>query len=95
MVMQSLFGEEVHPGGGARGRFDATYEEVLHLVTQAGYAHAYPKVFGERHGTAIAKAMDRARGGHFVKVPKRYPKDAWFTYDDRTCDYGCRIPPPR
>ena len=20
----------------------------------------------------------------------RYPKDAWFTYDDRSCDYGCQ-----
>jgi hypothetical protein len=23
-------------------------------------------------------------------VPRRYPKGAWFTYDDRTCDYGCQ-----
>jgi hypothetical protein len=23
-------------------------------------------------------------------VPRQYPKGAWFTYDDRTCDYGCQ-----
>ena len=42
-------------------------------------------------GTTIAKAMDKARGGHFRSVPDRYPDGAWYTYDDRTCDYGCQI----
>ena len=23
-------------------------------------------------------------------MPRRYPKEAWFTYDDRSCDYGCQ-----
>ena len=89
--LQGLFGEETHPGGAARGRFDATLEEVLHSITQFGYAEAYPEVFGERPGSTIARAMDRARGGHFRRVPRQYPADAWYTYDDRTCDYGCQI----
>ena len=91
MIVVALFGEETRPGGSANGVFDATYEEVLHLITSAGYAHVYPRVFGERKGTQIAKAMDKARGGHFNKVPRAYPQKAWYTYYDRTCDYRCQI----
>ena len=91
MVLVGLFGEETHPGGADDGVFDATYEEVLHLITSDGYAHAYPRVFGEKRGTEIANAMDKARGGHFNKVPRTYPKKAWYTYYDRTCDYRCQI----
>ena len=84
---QGQFATETNPGG---DRFDATLEEVLHLITHVGYANAYPKVFGERPGTELAKCLDRARGGHFRRVPRRYPEGAWFTYDDRSCDYGCQ-----
>ncbi|MBF0187443.1 MAG: hypothetical protein HQL50_05915 [Magnetococcales bacterium] len=89
--MQPVLLDDIHPGGAARGEFDATLEEVLHLITQAGYAYAYPTLFGERPGTAIAKAMDRARGGYFATVPSRYPRNAWYSYDDRTCEYNCMI----
>ena len=78
--------EETLPGG---GRFDATIEEVLHLVSM-GYVEAYPTVYGPRNGTRLAECLDRARGGHFSRVPRSYPEGAWFTYDDRTCDYGCQ-----
>ena len=84
---QGQFATETNPGG---KQFDATLEEVLHLITHEGYANAYPKIFGERPGTELAKCLDRARGGHFKRVPRRYPKGAWFTYDDRSCDYGCQ-----
>ncbi|MEM7475358.1 MAG: hypothetical protein AAF483_10235 [Planctomycetota bacterium] len=90
MVLQDLYGEETHPGGAKEGVFDASYEEVLHLITHAGYASAYPKVFGERPGTSLCNAMDKARGGRFLKVPRRYPKNAWYSYDDETCGYGCQ-----
>lgn len=69
----------------------AYLEESLHLITQGGYAGAYRKVFGERKGTKLAKAMDKARGGYFKKVPKNYPKKAWYHYDDKTCGYACQI----
>ena len=52
-----LFNDEIFPEGSRKGRRDATIEEVLHLVTQTGYAYAYPKQFGEKKGTTIAKAM--------------------------------------
>ena len=84
---QGQFATETNPGG---DEFDASLEEVLHLITHEGYAHTYPAVFGEKPGTVLAKCLDRARGGHFRRVPRRYPKDAWFTYDDRSCDYGCQ-----
>lgn len=90
MVLQSLWGEETHPAGAARGVFDASLEEVLHLITHGGYAHAYPDHFGEKPGTKLANAMDKARGGQFKRVPRKYPKEAWYSYDDRTCSYGCQ-----
>lgn len=91
MALQDLYGEETQPGGSTERGFDATLEEVLHLITSAGYADAYPDIFGEKSGTAIARAMDIARGGHFEQVPRRYPQNAWYTYYDETCDYGCQI----
>ncbi|MEC9350459.1 MAG: hypothetical protein VX387_12090, partial [Planctomycetota bacterium] len=63
--------QETNPG---RGRFDASLEEVLHLITQHGYGNAYPEVFGDRKGTELAKCLDKARGGHFTRVPRRYPR---------------------
>ena len=91
MRLQDLYGEETHPNGASEGRFDAALEEILHLITSAGYAGVYPNVFAEKPNTAVAKAMDIARGGHFRQVPRSYPDGAWFTYYDRTCDYGCQI----
>ena len=91
MTILGLYAEETHPRGASRGVFDAAYEEILHLITSAGYANAYPDIFGEKPDTAIAQAMDQARGGHFRRVPRKYPDSAWFTYDDRSCDYDCQI----
>ena len=91
MTLQGLFGEETRPGGASRGEFDASLEEVLHLVGDAGYGEVYPAVFGRGPETALARAMDIARGGHFDRVPRKYPAGAWYTYDDRTCRYRCQM----
>jgi hypothetical protein len=91
LALQPCYGEEIVPNGAARGEFDASLEEILHLITNTGYAHAYPEIFGEERGTAIADAMDEARGGYFEDVPNSYPDGAWYTYDDQTCDYACMI----
>ena len=93
-TVQDLHAVEIHPDGlpySSTGNFDATLEEVLHLITQHGFAQAYPDVFGEQVGSEIAAAMDTARGGQFETVPDSYPSEAWYTYDDRSCDYGCQI----
>ena len=82
--LQGQFQSETLP----KGEFDATLEEVLHLVTM-GYAETYPRIFGTLPGTALSECLDRARGGHFSRVPRKYPEEAWFHYDDRSCEYGC------
>ena len=69
----------------------AYIEEILHLVTQVGYANAYPEVFGEFKGSRISKAMDVARGGFFKITPKVYPDNSWYHYYDKSCNYSCMI----
>lgn len=88
---QDLYASEIRPNGALEGMFDGSYEEILHLITQHGYAKVYPEVFGEKAGSQIANIMDKARGGHFKKVPKKYPENAWYTYYDSTADYGTMI----
>jgi hypothetical protein len=89
MVLQDLYGAETHPGFTGSGNFDASLEEVLHLMTHGGYAHAYPEAFAETPGSRLTDAMDVARGGHFEAIPSSYPPEAWYHYDDDTCDYAC------
>ena len=90
--LQGLWNDETIPSFNkdkVNVRFDATLEEVLHLITHEGYAEVYPDIWGESKGSAIANAMDKARGGYFVSPPPQYPTGAWYSYDDETCDYGC------
>lgn len=91
---QDLGNDETHPSfvaNGKTGQFDASLEEVLHIITHAGYAQVYPDVFGEQAATQISDAMDIARGGQFTSIPNPYPADAWYTYDDATCEYNCMV----
>ncbi|PCJ59787.1 MAG: hypothetical protein COA79_10305 [Planctomycetota bacterium] len=85
---QLLLEDETRPAGSSSAGFDATLEEVLHLITHLGYANAYPTIFGES-SSSLTVAMDVARGGHFT-IPNQYPSSAWYTYDDTTCDYSCQ-----
>ena len=96
---QGLFGTETNPSVG----FDASLEEVLHLITDYGYTAAYESHFGVDAGSAMTNAMDTARGGQFIEsseeecegggncaLPENgYPEQAWYTYDDDTCSYNC------
>ena len=91
---QDLGNDETFPlfvAKGKTGPFDASLEEVLHLVNYAGHSFAYPKVFGLTSGSELANAMDIARGGQFFNIPDQYPTDAWYSYDDETCEYDCQI----
>ncbi|MCV6610193.1 MAG: hypothetical protein OIF55_05415 [Amphritea sp.] len=88
---QDLYATEVHPMGAAKGHFDGALEEVLHLISFAGYEAAYPDTFSSTPGTPVAKAMDAARGGHFKQVPRYYPDSAWYSYNDQTCNYKCQV----
>ncbi|WP_052298056.1 hypothetical protein [Moritella sp. PE36] len=91
MAIQDLYASEIHPKGTNSGQFDATLEEVLHLITHAGYAAVYPAAFGEKTGSDIANAMDIARGGRFDTIPSSYPEQAWYRYDDESCEYDCMV----
>jgi len=91
---QDLGNDETNPtyvSSGGAGRFDASLEEVFHIITHAGYAQVYPEIFGEAQGSQIANAMDIARGGQFISIPNPYPAGAWYTYDDSTCEYNCMV----
>ena len=88
---QSLYDYETRPGGIERGVFDAAIEEILHPITDIGYAKAYPEVFGTSPGSVVGNIMDEARGGQFLEVPDQYPDDAWYTYYDETCKYDCQV----
>jgi hypothetical protein len=88
---QGLWDEETIPNGRAQGKFGAALEEILHMVTDKGWEGAYPEAFGRWPGSAVAKAMDLARGGQFQKVPDKYPEGAWYSYYDETCDYNCQV----
>lgn len=74
---------------GKQGQFDASLEEVWHLITHTGYSTLYPNIFGESVGCSLANAMDVARGGQFITLPSSYPESAWYSYNDETCDYAC------
>jgi endonuclease/exonuclease/phosphatase family metal-dependent hydrolase len=88
---QDLYGEETHPEGSSLSHgFDATLEEIWHLVSH-GWAETYPEAFAFERGSRLAQAMDLARGGYHRRVPRTYPREAWYSYDDRTCDYSCQV----
>ena len=88
---QDLGNDETHPNfvsNGRMGEFDASLEEVLHIINSAGHSAAYPNAFGQRVGSDLANAMDIARGGQFITIPNLYPANAWYSYDDQNCDYA-------
>ena len=69
---QDLGNDETHPSfvtNGKSGSFDATLEEVLHIINNAGHSYAYPSAFGQNVGSELANAMDIARGGQFTSIP--------------------------
>ncbi len=79
--VQGLYGSETKPEHG----FDASLEEILHLISTVGYSQAYPDVFGEEAASTIAAYMDNARGGHFEE------RQAADCEDDRNSP--CALPP--
>lgn len=90
-TLQDLYVSEMYPNGAETGKFDATLEEVLHLITSEGYADVYPEIFAGKFDSAVADAMDIARGGRYESIPDSYPESAWYTYDDESCDYRCMV----
>jgi len=89
-VSAVLFRNEIDPAQPGHWGDDATVEEVLHTINHVGHVSIYSDIFDlAPNSSAMSDAMDIARGGQFLQVPSNYPDDAWYHYDDFTCDYEC------
>ena len=89
-VSAVLFANEVDPENPGRWGYDASVEEIMHTINHRGHVEVYPEAFGLAPGSSkLTEAMDVARGGQFTSVPSSYPDEAWYHYDDQTCDYQC------
>ncbi len=89
-VSAVLFADEVDPARPGHWGADATVEEIMHTINHRGHVEIYPEAFGLDPGSSqLTRAMDAARGGQYLAVPAKYPDDAWYHYNDKTCDYAC------
>ena len=89
-VSAVLFRNEIDPSQPGHWGDDATVEEVLHTINHVGHVSVYPDYFDiDPNSSVMSEAMDLARGGQFMGVPNEYPEEAWYHYDDWTCDYQC------
>ena len=62
----------------------------MHVINAIGHTNIYPGAFAvEPNSSLLTTAMDVARGGQFIQHPNDYPLEAWYHYDDYTCDYQC------
>jgi len=85
-----LYNNEIDPLNPGYWSNDASVEEILHTINACSHIEIYPDVFGlEPNSSQMSDAMDIARGGQFISIPNNYPEEAWYHYDDETCDYEC------
>ena len=85
-----LFRNEIDPSQPGHWGDDATVEEVLHTINSCGHVEVYPSLYAlEPNSSDLTDAMDMARGGQFINIPDPYPDEAWYHYDDWTCEYDC------
>ena len=85
-----LFNNEIDPNNPGHWGDDATVEEVVHVINDIGHVSIYPDAFDlDPNSSMMSDAMDVARGGQFINIPNQYPDEAWYHYDDWTCDYQC------
>lgn len=85
-----LWQQEIDPGQPGYWGADATVEEIMHTINSVGHINVFPQAFSlEPNSSLLSAAMDVARGGQFMSVPNSYPEEAWYHYDDETCDYQC------
>ena len=89
-VSAALWRNEIDPNNPGHWGDDATVEEVLHTINHVGHVSLYPEYFDiTPNSSVMSDAMDIARGGQFITMPSQYPDEAWYHYDDWTCDYEC------
>ena len=86
----ALYKNEIDPSQPGHWGDDASVEEILHTINACGQVEVYPNAFNLSPNSSImSDAMDVARGGQFINIPSQYPEEAWYHYDDWTCDYEC------
>ncbi|MBC8312380.1 MAG: hypothetical protein H8E72_08735 [Candidatus Marinimicrobia bacterium] len=86
----ALYRNEMDPSQPGHWGSDASVEEILHTINTCGQLAVYPEAFGlATNSSLMSDAMDVARGGQFINIPNNYPEEAWYHYDDYTCDYEC------
>jgi hypothetical protein len=79
----------IHPNL-ATGETTPRLEEVLHTINSCGHVEVYPALYAlEPNSSELTDAMDCGRGGQFITIPNPYPEEAWYHYDDWTCEYDC------
>ena len=89
-VSAVLWRNEIDPTQPGHWGDDASVEEIIHTINHVGHVSIYPNAFElDPNSSVMSDAMDIARGGQFLNVPNNYPADAWYHYDDWTCDYQC------
>ena len=77
---------------------DIAVEELFHKYGKS-LQNVYPADFGlpdyeggETWSSTLSKAMDRAHGidrnEKLVNGKWKYPKHAWYTYDDTSCEWA-------
>lgn len=89
-VAAVLWRNEMDPSQPGHWGSDATVEEILHTINYVGHRNIYPDAFEiSPNSSLLTAAMDIARGGQFLSVPANYPANAWYHYDDTTCEYDC------
>ncbi|MED5453201.1 MAG: hypothetical protein VX961_01610 [Verrucomicrobiota bacterium] len=83
------------------GEMDIAVEELFHKYGKS-LQHIYPTDFGlpdheagETWSSTLSDAMDQARGINRKVKPVNgkwiYPRNAWYTYNDTSCEWGCQI----
>ena len=85
-----LWRNEIDPNNPGYWGADASVEEIIHVINVVGHTNIYPAAFSlQPNSSLLTDAMDVARGGQFIQHPGNYPSEAWYHYDDYTCDYEC------
>jgi len=93
--VQDLYDVETRPNWFPHNKksreFDASIEEIFHLISSKWYSLIYNEHLWENDWSFLSMYMDIARWNTFYKIPQEYPEEAWYTYYDETCDYNCQL----
>jgi len=105
---QNLYDEEIiinscslsvpyHNASGCNERYDATLEEVLHLITGIGVSPRYPATWGESDESTVAGLLLALNGdcgwgfsGDWIN-PNSSQCDGVYAYVDETCGLECIV----